>query len=302
MTSLYPSLLDQLQQQLAILPDKSEETAELTLRALWAKSTGVALSAVAAQGLNTQELTASQRDELQHLIKRRLAGEPLAYITERQHFMGLEIKVTPDALIPRRETETLGHLALQKLHDIPSYNTPLILDICTGSGNIALAIAYHAPHGQVHGSDLSPAAVALARDNYHRLSIDYPALVGRVNFSCGDLLEPFRTALFLQQVDILICNPPYVIAANVAKMPEEIALFEPSMAFDGGPLGIAIIDRTLREAVEFLKPGAWLCLEVGAGQGPFVEKRLLKSGFYDLVETASDSAGTVRALAARKSL
>ncbi|HWV14846.1 MAG TPA: peptide chain release factor N(5)-glutamine methyltransferase [Cellvibrio sp.] len=288
-------LLESLQTQLDTLPDKSEESAELTLRALWLCAQGNPVSALRAAQTDLQDLTESQHAHLQVLIAQRVSGIPLAHLSERQSFMGLELRSTPDALIPRRETEILGQLALKCLREA-AVPQPLVVDICTGSGNIALAMASHYSEAQVYGSDLSEKAVTLAIDNSQRL-----ALAERVQFRCGDLLEPFREPVFLNNVDLLICNPPYILASNVKKMAKEIAEHEPEMAFDGGPLGIAIIERTVRDAVAFLKPGAWLCLEVGAGQGPFVEKRIVKSGLYHQVETATDEQGVIRALRCRKS-
>jgi len=293
--AVFPALLAFLQNQLNVLPDKSEESAELTLRALWLCAQGAPASTVMTEKTALHDLTEGQYAHLEKLIAQRVSGVPLAHITERQSFMGLELRSTPDALIPRRETEILGNLALRCLQEESSVAQPLVLDVCTGSGNIALAVASHCISTQVFGSDLSEKAVALAIENSERL-----ALTDRVKFRSGDLLEPFRDAQFLGNVDLLICNPPYIIATNVKKMPKEISEHEPEMAFDGGPLGIAIIERTIRDAVAFLKDHAWLCLEVGAGQGPFIEKRIRKSGFYDLVETSSDIHGVVRALRCRK--
>lgn len=288
-------LLASLQRNLDILPDKSEESAELTLCALWLYAQGQPVSSARAEFSALRPLNEGQYRYLQDLIARRISGEPLAYISERQNFMGLELRSSPAALIPRRETEILAELALHCLLDSCTGPAPLVLDVCTGSGNIALAIASQCPPAKVYGSDLSLQAVELAIENSERLS-----LAQRVVFRSGDLLEPFREPPFLHSVDLLICNPPYIIAGNVKKMAKEISEHEPQMAFDGGPLGIAIIERTIRDAVAFLKDRAWLCMEVGAGQGPFVEKRILKSGLYDQVETACDRQGVVRALRCRK--
>lgn len=293
MQKAFQLLLTSLQNQLDILPDKSEESADLTLRALWLCAQGNPMSAAMADKTALTPLDEQQYARLHYLIALRVSGVPLAHISERQAFMGLELRATAAALIPRRETEILAQLALRCLADASP--SPLVLDVCTGSGNIALAIASQCLLARVYGSDLSEGAVALAIENSERL-----ALQGRVSFRCGDLLEPFREAAFLQAVDLLICNPPYIIAGNVKKMAKEISDHEPQMAFDGGPLGIAIIERTIRDAAAFLKERAWLCLEVGAGQGPFVEKRIVKTGLYDQVETASDSQGVIRALRCRK--
>lgn len=295
MNALYQELLARLENSLAVLPDKNDETPELTLRALWAMAQDTRVSVSRADSVTLNELTDARQAHIRELVEQRLQGVPLAHITERQSFMGLELRTTPDALIPRVETEILAKLALRCLENVEPVHQPLVLDICTGCGNLALAIANLARNARVYGSDLSEKAVALAQENSQLLSLS-----DRTEFYCGDLLEPFRSAAFIGLVDILICNPPYIIATNVEKMPKEISDHEPRMAFDGGPLGIAIIERTIREAPEFLKNGGWLCLEVGAGQGPFIEKRIAKLGFYQEVETASDNAGIVRAIRCQK--
>lgn len=295
MDALFNECLTEIQNQLEVLPDKSEEQPELCLRALWALAQGEKVSALGAKNIPLMSLNLAQQEILRELIAQRLSGTPLAHITERQSFMSLELRATPAALIPRIETEILGRLALRCLADDKENPAPLVLDICTGSGNIALAVAHHWPQAFVHGSDLSTAAIELAQENSLLLNLQE-----RVKFRAGDLAEPFRTPEFLQQVDLLICNPPYIQAANVPKMHKEIAEFEPCMAFDGGPLGIAIIDRMLKTAPDFLRANGWFCIEIGAGQGPFVEKRLLKSGLYHSLETACDHQGVIRAIRCKK--
>lgn len=290
----YDTRLLTLAERLDILPDKSEENAELTLHALWAKAQGVLVSAARAGSCELAELSEQKLRYLDELIALRLSGTPLAHLTERQSFMGLELLASPDALIPRVETEIVVRLALRCLEQCQS-GSVCVVDICTGSGNIALAVASHHASASVFGADLSESAVALARANAERLQ-----LAERVSFRSGDLLEPFREEEFMGAVDVLICNPPYIIATNVKKMPKEISLHEPDLAFNGGPMGIAIIDRAIREAVDFLKPGGWLCMEMGAGQGAFVERRLVKSGAYCKVQTDSDSNGIVRAIRCQK--
>lgn len=290
----FTQLLEQFAPQLAVLPDKSEETPAATLAALWCLAQGKSVSAIAACQTTLLPLSVEEENRVQQLISQRLTGVPLAHITGRQHFAGLELLASPDALIPRAETEILLRLALSCL--APKNGQALqLLDVCTGSGNVALALANSLPQAYVRGADLSVDAVTLAQKNAQHVNLQ-----SRLAFKAGDLCGPFSDAEFNEYFDLISCNPPYIMANNVKKMPKEIADFEPSLAFDGGPMGIAIIERIITEAHPLLKPGGFLCLEVGAGQGPFIEKRLKKSALYTDVITASDGHNQVRALAARK--
>jgi release factor glutamine methyltransferase len=235
------------------------------------------------------------RVRLEQMIEQRLRGVPLAHLLGWQQFMGLELKAGPQALIPRKETEILANAALNCLREaVRARGSAKIIDVCTGSGNLALALAAHEPHCQVFAADLCPDAVELAKENakVHNLQ-------GRVEFRAGDLFAPFGGPEFQGAMDLVVCNPPYLSSSKVRALPREIGQFEPREAFDAGAFGLAIISRLIAEAPRFLKPESWLCFEVGLGQGPFFESRLKSAGFYRTVETAADAAGEVRALIAR---
>jgi release factor glutamine methyltransferase len=209
--------------------------------------------------------------------------------------MGLELLAGPEALVPRRETELLGTAALRVLRDtVAERGGALVLDLCTGSGNLALALAHHEPQCTVIGGDLSPDAIRLAEQNAEQMG-----LAERVRFMCGDLFAPFEAEGLHAAADMIVCNPPYISTAKAAAMPTEIAAFEPRLAFDGGPFGISILFRVVSGAPLFLKPGSWLCLEVGAGQGEPMATRLERAGTYEAVDRVRDGAGEVRALLAR---
>ncbi|MEO8806998.1 MAG: peptide chain release factor N(5)-glutamine methyltransferase, partial [Burkholderiaceae bacterium] len=258
-----------LQARLQTLPDKPEETATSTLRVLWHLAAGRALSVEAADTAPLTALDAAAEARLTELTAQRLSGTPLAHLSGRQRFMGLELLASEDALIPRRETELLGHAALGLLQGMAPHASALrVVDVCTGSGNLALSLAHHAPQAQVFGADLSAEAVSLARRNAEHLSLQ-----SHVEFRVGDLLEPFDEPAFHGQVDLLVCNPPYISSQKVEAMAAEISGFEPRLAFDGGPLGVRILQRLIREAPAYLRKGGWLAFEVGAGQGPAVLKR-----------------------------
>ena len=232
--------------------------------------------------------------QLRDLVRRRLEGVPLAHLSGRQHFMGLELEVTADALVPRVETELLGNAALSILKNLQSAAMPRsIIDVCTGCGNLALAIAVAAPDAKVWGADLSPAAVKLASRNAGRLGLG-----DRVSFRDGDLLAPFDSPDFHGKVDMIICNPPYISSGKVDTLAGEIIGHEPRLAFDGGPLGISIVSRLIKEAPRLLKPGGWLCFEVGLGQGRGVRQRLALQKTFDEIRDVVDAEGQVRALLA----
>lgn len=292
-TSLQAELRRQLATGLVTLPDKPEETTDSTLAALWHTAAGNPCSAEQASNATLPELTAAQQQMLRALIERRISGVPLAHLTGRQQFMGMEMLVGPDALVPRKETELLARAAI---HCCASQQSGLrIVDVCTGSGNVALAIAQQVAGAMVFGADLSELAVTLARRNAQHLGLEQ-----RTEFRTGDLLAPFDTAEFHAQVDVLTCNPPYIASAKVAQMTGEISAHEPSLAFDGGPFGIAILMRLLQEAPRFLRPGGWLAFEVGLGQGAALLKRLERTPTLHELNPVTDAAGAIRVIVARR--
>ena len=277
------------------LPDKPEETPVSTMRALWLAAAGEPCSADLASRRSLPPLDAVGRDALRRLVDRRLAGVPLAHLTGRQSFMELELLAGPEALVPRKETELLGFKATDLLRRTSAARgSALVMDVCTGSGNLALALAHHDVDCTVVGGDLSAAAIALARRN-----AEWTGLTDRVSFVQGDLFAPFEAAGLRGAADLVVCNPPYISTSKAAGMPTEIAEFEPRLAFDGGAFGISILFRLVAGAPQFLKPGSWLCFEVGAGQGDPMAARLERSGPYVAVERVRDASGEVRALAAR---
>lgn len=294
--ALYRALESELAAGLRALPDKPEETIDATLAALWHAAAGHAVSAEGALEGELPAIDGAATERLRALVRQRMEGAPLAHLTGRQRFMGLELLAGNAALIPRKETEILARAACARLREIAgSRGEALAIDVCTGSGNLALALADAEPRARVWGADLSGDAVALAARNAEHLG-----LAARVSFRAGDLLAPFETPEFEGRVDLLVCNPPYISSAKVGTMPAEIIGHEPRLAFDGGPLGIRILNRLLQAAPRFLRPGGWLAFEVGLGQGPGIRQRLAKQGTFDEIQSFEDAAGQVRALAARR--
>jgi release factor glutamine methyltransferase len=292
----YGQLLERLQSALDAQPDKPDETAQATLDALWLCTQGSACSAKVAPLMELAPLDTDQLGRLRDLVERRLAGTPLAHLSGVQHFMGLELLAGPDALVPRVETEILARAAMSLADELaPRLVEPRILDVCTGSGNIALVLAKHVPAARVAGCDLSEAAINLARRNADRLRLQ-----DRITFRAGDLLAPFHDGEWVGRVDLLTCNPPYISSAKVPDMAREIADHEPAMAFDGGPFGVSILMRLLQDAPAMLRSGGWLAFEVGLGQGPAMEKRLRGHGQFGTIASFPDRDGRIRALAAQR--
>ena len=295
--ALWQKWLNRLRAGLEILQDKPEETVETCLQALWLKAAGIAVSAQRARQSDLPTLTDEQAQHLSQLVEQRLQGVPLSYLTGRQSFMELEFITTPGAMIPRKETEILARTALGLIDAMESQGAGrCLVDICTGSGNLAVIFAVQDPSARVFAADLSDAAIALARENTVLHGVE-----GQIDLRQGDLLAPFDTDEFHGKVDLLSCNPPYISNAKVDELPEEIATHEPRMAFAGGAFGIDIPKRLIVDAPRFLKPKTgWLAFEVGLGQGPFFYKRLQKNQNFAEVVGIADENGEIRVIAARR--
>lgn len=291
----YGALLDRLRAGLNTLGDKPEETPISALRALWLRAQGHAVSADGAMECNLAPLAPHDEQAVVDLVDRRLQGVPLAHLTGRQRFCGMELEVGPGALIPRRETELLARAAVRLLERaVEQQGHASAIDVCTGAGNVAAALAMGVPQARVWASDLSEDAVRLAARNAVRLGLS-----ARLELRCGDLLAPFTGAEFERRIDVLTCNPPYISTGKVSSMPNEIAEFEPSLAFDGGPFGVRILNRLVQEAPALVRPGGWVLTEVGLGQGPSVLRRFRAAGAFVEVEGLADEHGEIRAVAAR---
>lgn len=207
------------------------------------------------------------------LVQRRLAGEPVAYITGRRWFWSLELEVTPATLIPRPETELLVELALARL---PENRSASVADLGTGSGAIALALGTERPRARIVGVDASASALEVARRNAQRLCI------GNVGFVEGDWLVPLAGLRF----DLVVSNPPY-IEADDPHLSQGDLRFEPASALASGTDGLDDIRRIVADARDVLEPGGWLLFEHGWNQGEAC-RALLEVAGYREVFTAQD--------------
>ncbi|HFD38433.1 MAG TPA: peptide chain release factor N(5)-glutamine methyltransferase [Anaerolineae bacterium] len=217
----------------------------------------------------------AQHRAVSALLRRRRRGEPVAYLTGRREFWSLDLRVTPDTLIPRPETERLVELALERL---PANGTPRVADIGTGSGAIALALASERPTAHISAVDVCPRALAVAQDNARRLGL------GRVEFHCGELLAPLLDNSF----DMVCANLPYV-ADGDPHLEQDGLPFEPRAALVAAKGGLALIEALAAQAREVLPPGGWLVLEHGSKQGPAVTALLGQLG-YGGIQCAHDHA------------
>lgn len=296
-SELFNSISNDLKNRLHMLEDKPEETIETTLKALWLAAAGFPVSAEGATKLPIPDLTDKQIDNLHQLVELRLNNIPLAHITKRQNFMGIELLSDKRALIPRKETELLGRKALElSIRIVKSKGKINVIDVCCGSGNLGIAIAYYNPDCHVYATDISEEAIELTRDNINLLKLNK-----RVQVKQGDLLSVFETDDYYEKNDLIICNPPYILSSNVQKMDSEIASNEPVLAFDGGMLGIKIIQKLITEAPKFLTIDGWLIFEVGVGQGNFIVQLCERTRLYRHIETISDDSDNIRVISGQKS-
>jgi len=247
------------------------------------------------------------RKQYKILIGRRLEGCPVAYLVGRKEFFGLTLEVNPDVLIPRPESEyvVLEFVRLAKAihpplttHDSP-LTLPRVLDIGTGSGNLAVAIAHQHKGALVTAVDISPQALSLASRNAERHKV-----ANRIRFLAGDLFAPLSEPGALATgegcFDFIVSNPPYIPHEDLSNLPRGVRDYEPHLALDGGPGGFAIFDRLLSGAPKYLRSGGNLIVEIGSPQEQPARERLAAHGDFELGETIRDGSGHPRVLQARK--
>jgi release factor glutamine methyltransferase len=253
----------------AVLREARERIDEVDARVLLAHALERSSAWLFAHGDDTIEAVALHRFET--LLARRAQGEPVAYLTGRRAFWSFDLRVSADTLIPRPETELLVELALERLH---ARTASRVADLGTGSGAIALALAYERPQAQVVAVDVSPGALDIARANARELGLH------NLEFRLGDWLQPLAGEHF----DLIASNPPYIADTD----PHLDALrYEPAPALSSGADGLDAIRIIASEAPAHLRNGGWLLLEHGWNQGDAV-RALLQAAGFDSVETRRD--------------
>ena len=228
-----------------------------------------------------KRLTAAQHAAFRQLLERRRNGEPVAYLTGEREFWSLPLEVTTDTLIPRPETETLVALALER---IPADTPQLVVDLGTGSGAIALAIASERPRCTIIATERNPAALAVAEENARRLGIM------TVSFRSGHWCEPLGEL----QADLIVSNPPYIAAADPHLTQGDVQ-HEPRSALAAGPDGMDDLTAIATCASRHLKPGGWLLMEHGFDQGESTRQLLEDQGFSQVLDY-KDNASLARVI------
>jgi len=225
----------------------------------------------------TDSLAAAAVMTVEALLQRRLQGEPIAHILGEREFFGLPLKVTPDTLIPRPDTETLVEAALQKIH-----GRMRVLDLGTGTGAIALAIAKHAPSCEVVAVDASAAALAVAAENAATLQLN--------NVQC--IASHWFSALPANKFDLIVSNPPYIESSDPHLQQGDLR-FEPMSALASGIDGLQDIRQIVAQAPDYLNDGGWLMLEHGYNQADAVQQLLQAAGLQQ-IQTRHDLGGNPR--------
>ena len=218
---------------------------------------------------DTDSIGADKAEAYRTLVARRKAGEPFQYLLGSANFMGLDFIVTPDVLIPRFDTERLVEKALELLQPIAQ---PIVLDVCTGSGAIAVAISHYKPDAAVYAGDISEVALKVAEQNNQCLNT-------HVSFRQGNLLEPFDD--LNGTVHLLISNPPYITTQEMQELPIDVQQ-EPHLALWGGEDGLDFYRILSAKAPLLLCAGGWLMFEIGWKQGAAVSSLMQQQGFQNV--------------------
>lgn len=227
------------------------------------------------------------------LVQRASEHEPIAYLTGSAHFFGLEFEVTRDVLIPRPDTELIVENVLQLVRHQAGMEAPRILDLCTGSGCIAAAIAYHLKNAVVTATDLSEKAAEVARKNVERLGVSE-----RVTVVVGDLFEPLSQMVDARPFDLIVSNPPYVSTTEMEQLDRNVREFEPAGALDGGIDGLIVHRRILAGASGRLVPGGRIYIEIGYKQADAAREAASHHPELENVLILRDLAGNDRVLTA----
>jgi release factor glutamine methyltransferase len=217
-----------------------------------------------------------------------------AYSRGSVPFMGIEVSVAPGALVPRPETELLGGAAVETIGRMERA-APRVIDMCCGAGNLACGIAHRLPAALVWASDLTHECAEIARGNVARLG-----LAGRVQVRQGDLFAALHGLGLEGTVDAVVCNPPYISCSRLEGDRAHLLEHEPRAAFDGGPYGLAVQQRVVNDAREFLRPGGVLLFEIGLGQERQMRQLFHRAGAYEEICLVADEAGNARVASGRR--
>jgi release factor glutamine methyltransferase len=236
-----------------------------------------------------RELTQEEQTRYAEALQQRSSGTPAQYITGHQEFWGIDLIVSPAVLIPRPETEHVIESVLARAREAraSSAGAPRIVDVGTGSGSIAIALAKELPQAEIHATEISPAALEIARANAARHQLQ-----SRIRFHQTDLLEGMQAGAF----DFVVSNPPYVGESEEDQVQLEVRKFEPRQAVFAGHTGMEVIERLIPEARQVLKPEGWLAIEIS---GTIVERVQKALAGWAHVTIANDLQGIARVASAQ---
>ena len=229
------------------------------------------------------------------LVRRAGEQEPIAYLTGKAHFFSLEFAVNRDVLIPRPDTETLVENVLQTVRHQPGLESPRVLDLCTGSGCVAAAIAKNLKSANVLAIDISEKAAAVARQNVLQLG-----LADRISIEVGDLFSPLQKIVDARPFDLIVGNPPYIAADQLAGLDKSVRDYEPMLALDGGVDGLVIHRRILAKAADHLSPAGKIFLEIAFDQGAAAREMAAGYDAYEAVRILKDFGARDRVLAMQR--
>jgi release factor glutamine methyltransferase len=235
-----------------------------------------------------EEAEEQKRTRFRDLIRQRIEGCPVAYLVGRKEFFSLELEVSRAVLIPRPDSECVVDECLRLAKAMPA---PRVLDVGTGSGNLAVAVARQHKTAHVTAVDLSPEALAVAERNAVKHGVGV-----RMRFLGGDVFGPLTAA---ERFDFVLSNPPYIPHDDIAKLEPGVRDYEPHLALDGGKDGFAVFDRLIAGASQYLNPRGYLIVEIGAPQEAPARQRIEAHGGYELAKTVYDGSGHPRVLKAR---
>ncbi len=269
------------------LQTKGCESARLEAQLLLAHALGCSRTALYTR--YEEQPPEPERQRFRELVQARVKGQPVAHLLGRKEFFSLEFEVGPAVLVPRPDTEWL---VTECLTQAKGMEAPRVLDLGTGSGCIAIAVAARHGGAVVTAVDLSPEALAVARRNAERHQVG-----GRIRFLEGDLFGPLDEG---ERFDFIVSNPPYVRTGDLEGLAPEVGRYEPRLALDGGGDGFAVIDRLIAAAPAYLAPGGCLLVEIGHDQEAEARRRFGQHGGYEVGKTVHDLGGQPRVLCARR--
>ena len=268
------------------LQQKGSESPRLDSEVLLAHALGCKRIDLYAR--HNEEAAEQARQRFRELVRQRVEGCPVAYLVGRKEFFSLEFTVNRAVLIPRPDSECVVDECLRLAKAI---ETPTILDIGTGSGCLAVAVAKHHKTAQVTAVDISSEALAVASENARKHGV-----AERIRFLQGDLFAPISAG---ERFDFILSNPPYIPHDDIAKLVPGVRDYEPHKALDGGADGFAVFNRLIAEAPPHLKPGGYLLIEIGSPQEGPARERIARYEGYELAKTIHDGSGHPRVLMAR---